>query len=329
MPDSAVIVTMRQFKRDLLAGERAQMQEMATRWLGVERRLQAQIDALALEMAGIKRDGGFVSQELLMNNVRYRQLLTQLTRELEGYSDFADVQITAQQRRLVRLGIAHAENAIKVQGITAGFNRLPVEAVQSIIGLAGNGSPLRRLLVQSWPLSAQRLTDELVNGVALGYNPRKTARLMAQGMAGSLDRMMVIARTEQLRVYRHANLESYRASGVVTGYKRLATHDKRTCAACLMDEGTFYELDEEMPEHPQGRCTLVPVVEGVPAPRWQQGADWFVEQSQETQTSILGKGRYAAWQEGQFSLDELVTVKPNVTWGASLQVTPLRELVSA
>src|SRR5690606_14899995 len=119
---------------------------------------------------------------------------------------------------LARLGVAHAENAITVQGVTAGFNRLPVEAVELMAGLAGNGSPLRQLLAQSWPLAADGLTNELVTGMALGYNPRKVARLMAQGATGSLDRMMVIARTEQLRVYRTANVSSYRASGVVTSY---------------------------------------------------------------------------------------------------------------
>ena len=329
MPDSEVIRVMRQFKRDLLANERTQMREMASRWLGVERRLQGNMAALAADMHDIAEDGGTVSSEMLMGHYRYRELLRQLTHELEGYSEYANRTITDRQFQLSRLGITHAERAITTQGIQAGFNRLPIEAVRNLVGLAGNGSPLSTLLVQSWPLAANRLTQELVNGVALGYNPRKTARLMAQGMASSLDRMMVISRTESLRAYKEASRQSYIASGVVESYKRLATHDSRVCAACLMAEGTLYELDEEMPEHPQGRCTLVPVVDGIKSPIWKAGADWFVEQPQGTQLSILGKGRYAAWQEGKFSLDELVTVKPNATWGASLQVTPLRELVSA
>lgn len=329
MPDSEVVRVMRQFKRDLLRLERAQLRDMAQRWLTVERRLQAQIDALALEMADRRRDGRTITAEMLLNERRYRELLVQLTQELERYSDYAERTITDRQRQLARLGIDHAENALTVQGVSAGFNRLPVESVEAMAGLAGNGAPLRQLLAQSWPLAADGLTNELVTGVALGYNPRKVARLMAQGATGSLDRMMVIARTEQLRVYRFANRESYRTSGVVTGYKRLATHDSRVCAACLMDEGTLYEVGEEMPEHPQGRCTMVPVVEGMRQPTWTAGADWFVQQSPARQQAILGQGRYSAWQAGDFDLDAVVTVKPNLTWGASLQVTPLRELVGA
>jgi SPP1 gp7 family putative phage head morphogenesis protein len=326
MPDPLVIQIMRSFKRDLLRGERTQMREMAARWLAVERRLTAQMDALALQMDSIKRDGGTVSRELLMNEVRYRQLLVQLTQELERYSDYADRTITDRQRQLARLGITHAENAITAQGVGAGFNRLPVEAVEILAGFSSDGAPLRALLQRSWPLAAEGLTQELINGVALGYNPRKVARLMAQGMTGSLDRMMTIARTEQLRTYREANLESYRASGVVESYKRLATHDSRVCAACLMDEGTVYQLGETMPEHPQGRCTMVPVVTGAPAVTWQQGEAWFNQQSPTTQRDILGKGRYYAWQNGDFELGQLVRVIPNAVWGDSLSVTPLREL---
>lgn len=327
MADSEVIRLLRSFKADLLRQERAQMEAMAARWLNVERRLHGQMDALAMEMVGIKRDGGTVSPELLMTQQRYRELLTQLQQEMEPYSDYVERTITDRQRQLARLGIKHAERAITSQGVAGGFNRLPVEAVENLAGFAANGTPLNNLLMMTWPDAAIGLTQELVNGIALGRNPRQVARMMANGATGSLDRMMVIARTEQLRAYRTANLDSYRASGVVNGYKRLATHDSRVCAACLMDEGTFYTLDEEMPEHPQGRCTLVPVVDGMPEPKWKQGQAWFEEQDAATQKDILGKGRYYAWQNGDFDLGELVTVKPNAVWGDSLQTTTLHDLL--
>lgn len=327
MPEPEVISVMRQFKRDLLAGEQTQLEEMARRWLNVERRLSGQMDALALEMTQIKRDGGTVTPQMLQTQVRYRELLIQLTDELETYSGYVERTITDRQRQLLRLGIKHAQQAITTQGLRGGFNRLPIEAVEYLVGFAGDGGPLNRLLVASWPDAAVGLTQELVNGVALGYNPRKTAQMMAQGATRSLDRMMTIARTEQLRSYRTANLESYKASGVVTSYKRLATHDSRVCAACLMAEGTVSELDEVMPTHPNCRCTMVPIVRGLPSPQWKAGAEWFEEQPHETQRGILGKERYYRWQNGDFELSELVTVKPNVIWGDTLQVTPLRELI--
>lgn len=328
MPDSEVVSIMRQHKADLLANERVQMREMAQRWLGVERRLLGQMDALAYEMVQIKRDGGTVTSDLLFADQRYRELLVQVQEEVRTYSDFAEVQITEQQRRLARLGVAHGQQAISAQVATS-FTRLPVAAVQHMVGMTGAGTPLRVLLERSWPASAEGMTRELVNGVALGYNPRKTARMMAQGMTDGLDRMLTIARTEQLRTYRQASLDSYRASNVVTGYRRLATHDARTCAACLMAEGTLYGLNEFMPTHPNCRCTTIPVVRGASPLIWRQGPEWFEAQSPATQRDILGKGHYYRWQNGDFNLRDLVTVKPNATWGDSLQVTPLKELVNA
>lgn len=326
MPDSAVIVQLRSFKASLLREESTQMREMAQRWLQVERALDGNMAALAERMSNIARDGGTVTGGMLWQESRYRILLSQLTDELGKYTRYADRTITDRQAQLARLGIDHAVSAIEAQGVRSGFARLPVEAVQNMVGLAGDGSPLRTLLQASWPDAAQGMTNALVRGVALGWNPRKTARAMAAGSTRSLDRMMKVARTESLRVYRESSRQSYINSGVVTGYARIATHDKRVCPACLMDEGHVYELNEEMPEHVQGRCSMIPYCRGVPNPQWKKGEEWFNEQDAATQTSILGKGKYEAWQAGRFDLGELVTVKPNATWGDSLQVTSLRDL---
>lgn len=325
MPDPEVVRVMRQFKRDLLRGERAQMREMATRWLAVERRLAGQMDALAQAMDTIRRDGGRVSFELLLNDVRYRQLVIQLQDELANYTDFADVRITQQQRRLVRLGIAHAENAITAQGIGAGFGRLPVEAVEAMVGLAGNGSPLRTLLVAAWPDAADGLTQALINGVALGYNPRRIAREMARGSTRSLDRMMTVARSETLRVYRHSNLESYKASGVVESYIRLSARDSRVCAGCLAADSTEYPLEVDFKSHPNCRCTLLPKINGIPL-RFQSGATWFAEQPAATQRGILGAGRYDLWASGQVDFADFATIRTNAVWGDAIVPTPLREL---
>lgn len=329
MPDSAVVLQMRQFKADLLRDERTQMREMARRWLAVERRLDGNLAALAERMAAVQRDGGTITNGMLYGEERYRALIGQLTQELDKYSDYAERTIEQRQRQLATLGINHAESSIRVQGVGVGFNRLPIEAVQNMVGLAGNRSPLRSLLVASWPDGVEGLTQALINGVALGWNPRKVAREMARGSARSLDRMMVIARTEQLRVYREANMQSYIASGVVESYMRLATHDARVCPMCLLLEGTIYPLNVMMPTHPQCRCTLVPNVAGIPSPKWQKGETWLKEQPAATQRSILGNGRYDAWQAGKFDLMDIVQIVPNPIWGDTLRSRPLQELIGA
>lgn len=327
MSDSAVVLAMRANKAAILRGEEQSLREMASTWLQVERRLQGQIDALALEMSNLKRDGGTVSRELLFRDERYRQLMVQVSHELEWYGDYAERTIEGRQRQLAGLGIRHAGRAISDQGVRVGFARLPIESVEYLVGLAGDGSPINALIRRSWPLAAEGITRELINGVALGYNPRKTARMMAEGATDSLQRMMVISRTESLRAYRHTSLESYRVSGVVTSYVRLSARDSRVCPGCLAADSEEYDLATDFQSHPQCRCTLIPKIQGIPL-RFQSGAEWFEEQSATTQRDILGLGRYKLWATGEVTnFKEFMTVRENATWGDAIVPTPLKELV--
>jgi hypothetical protein len=151
---------------------------------------------------------------------------------------------------------------------------------------------------------------------------------MADDLTGGLQKALLIARTEQLRVYREASRQQYEASGVVVGQKRLTAHDDRVCGACIADEGTVYDLDEVISDHPNGRCTSVPVVEGLPEVEWLAGERWFREQSPEAQQSILGRGTWDAWEGGEFEFGDLVSRSRDATWGAAIRPTPLQDLVN-
>lgn len=330
MPDPAVVVAMRSFKADLLRGELRQMRAMTRRWLQLERALEGQIDALAQEVARIRADGGTVTRETLFAMDRYHRLLAQLQVELARYTQYAADTITTEQQRHAALGIEHAARAIELAGprsIVGAFDRLPVEAIQLGAGLVGDGSPLSAYLRATWGDAAEGMTDELLRATALGQNPRQTARRMQDGTTRTLSRMLNTARTEQLRIYRESQRAQYQASGVVTGMRRISARDSRVCLSCLVRDGELLRLDEVMAEHPSGRCSTVPVVEGMPELTWQFGRDWLLTQSPTTQQAIMGKGRYDAWRAGYFGLEDAVRVHHDDVWGDSLQVTPLRELI--
>jgi SPP1 gp7 family putative phage head morphogenesis protein len=328
MPDPEVIQRMRQFKAQLLERETAQVQQLVAAWRILESTLEAQIFALAQDAADLRGSGGVPSADSVFRLGRFEALIAQIDSELRAYTNEAENLIADGQLNIGLLGLEQAGASINsAAGIQVSFAALPVEAIENMVALAGDGSPLRTLLEASWPDAVEGLTKALIEGTALGRNPRVVARQMADGMAHSLNRMLNIARTEQLRVYREATRQQYIRSGVVEGFRRLATHDSRVCPACLMADGERYELDEQLREHPQGRCTLVPIIIGVDNPTWQLGPDWFRAQPPDTQRDILGPGRYAAWQDGAFDLDQLVSVRENETWGASVQPTPLKELV--
>jgi len=235
------------------------------------------------------------------------------------------------------LGIDNAQEAIQMSywqhsRIPVFFTRLPVEAVENMVGIAGDGGPLGALIRQrmiSDSTAFQRLTQTLIDSTALGRNPRDTANLMERDLTEGLNKALVIARTEQLRVYRQAAADQYTASGVVTGQKRLTAHDSRVCPACLADEGHVYPINMSIPDHPNGRCTGVPVVKGLPEVKWLGGEAWFKTQDEATQRAILGNGRYDAWRSKQVSFGQFTRLQHNEVWGDNPQTPALSELLSA
>lgn len=325
---SRVVSVMQEYKADLLARESAQVAEMVRRWRQVELRLEAQIAALAQEASAMGATRGQI-----MRMERYHALLAQTREQIRGYEGYAEATIGQKQIEWGRLGLDEAATAIQESywdaGLNVSFNRLPTDAVERMVGLAGDGSSLFDVLQKRalYPEAVQGLTDALVQGVARGWNPRKTASRMQDGLAGGLDKALTIARTEQLRVYRSASQDQYRGSGVVTGYRRLSAHDDRVCAGCLAEDGQECELDLDFEAHPNCRCTTVPVVEGVEPPEWTAGGDWFEEQDEETQRNILGPGRYELWENGQVSdFRDFATHTQNETWGGAVVPTPLNQL---
>lgn len=334
MPDPLVVVAMREFKAGLLAREDAQMFEMAQQWLTVERSLTELIENLANDFEKRKLDGETISAAAFYKMDRYKRLRSQARDETAQYAQWADGSLTQYQDTSVDLGLDHSRQAIQLSyspSVGAFFDRLPKEAVQNIVGIAGNGRPLGELLKNRMVTNDQdvwqRLVDNLVRGTALGYNPRKVARQMRDDLAGGLNKALVIARTEGLRPYREASRAQYESSGVVTGQKRLCAHDGRVCGACLADEGTLYDLSEVISDHPQGRCTPVPVVRGMPETTWTAGEDWFKTQPESVQESILGPGRLQAYNEGLFNFGNLVRRTNDKTWGKGLNPRSLADLL--
>jgi SPP1 gp7 family putative phage head morphogenesis protein len=325
---------LEEFRRQVLKQEALQMREMAQRWLEVTNRLEAQIQALAFEAVALRAKGQSLSRSKLYQMERYRDLLAQARAESTKYQAWAADLIAAKQRELAKLGIESTQALIRASYLEAGaaavnFNLLPVEAIEAMIGYATNGSPLYDLLVAGYPDSIEALTQSLISAIARGANPRQTAREMAKAMDGELQRALVIARTEQLRAFRTAATEQMKASGVVEGWIWRSALQDRTCLACLAMDGTEHTLDEELDDHPNGRCFKQPIVTGLTPVQAQSGADWFAQQPAELQRTMMGDQRFEAWQQGQIQFSDLVTRKHSEEWGSHVAVAPLEALQEA
>lgn len=312
------------FKQGLAARESIIIARMARQWMTVQDRLWREIEALAAEFAKLESP----SMAKLFQMQRYQSLVMQIREQTELYNAWLVPAIAKEQRYMATLAQKQAGAAFRAWGIGGAFDVIEPGAVEAMVGIAANGAPLVTLLQKAWPLAIDKLMQALINGTALGWNPRKTAREMMIGVDAGLNRMMTIARTEQIRAYRVATLGRYRSSGLVSGYRRVAAKQERTCVACLLEDGKFYELSIEFEDHTAGRCTLVPIPwghEDDPLGR-ESGRQWFEKLDADAQQRIMGTGKWQAWQAGKFGLDDLVKRTYSPEWGTSIGVASLGSL---
>lgn len=328
--DPLVVQVLRNAKAALAAYEDHAMYTMATAWIRMEQALEAEMSSLASEIAVLQKAGRVADAAMIRQHERTTRLVYQAHAEMMRYITYASGEISGLQEQFAERGLLHAADAIRAAYTEAGvigeaFDILPVGAINAMIGLAGDGSPLEQYLRTIYDTATGGMLDALVDGVAKGLNPIEIAREMRDGFGIGLQHAINTARTESLRAYRFASQEQYRASGVVLGWKRLAAHDERTCAGCLFTEGEFYPNEQAFQEHNQGRCTLVPVVMGTEEPNWMNGQAWFLMQPEDVQMSILGQGRFEAWKNG-VNLDAMVTRRNDPVWGESFVPTPVEQL---
>jgi len=323
----------RSFRAALLRQERAQQAEMVRQWLGVEERLMDQIMVLVYQLQS--EDSPKSLHQIVMLE-RYQRLLAQVQAELGKYSQAVIAQVQGERDEWARRGFENGQmmvrRSLEASAMGVGLDQLPVEAVTNFTAWSGEGTALGQLLQGAFlpegiPRGWAALQRTLVQGLALGWHPEKTAREMARALAGGLQRALVVARTEQIRAYRSASLQAYQESGVVIGHKRLTAHDSRVCAACLADEGHVYGLDEMMWSHPQCRCTSVPVLRGAEEPQWELGEEWLRRQDPATQNQIFGSWAAAdAFRRG-VPLKEFMRVTNEGDWGMTIRVqNPVRYL---
>ena len=248
----------------------------------------------------------------------------QIVSEWARFADVAEGIITDTQRAAVVAAHTEAHQltlaALHDARVTTGADvvRLPVAALHDLIGVLGDGSPLRTLLDKLGQQAAQDVGDVLTHAVAVGRNPRRTARDIQDALGGNLNRALTIARTEQMRAYRTASLRSYQEnSDILRGWQWRCSPSRRTCPVCLAMDGQEFSLEEPFASHQNCRCCPIPILRDRPAPPHETGAEWFAKQDEATQREMLGPGKQKLYAEGKLTLADLVGVKDDAQWGKS------------
>lgn len=343
MPNHPVIDAADQFRDLLLRMERAQAMRFVNAYGTIFKDLQGMIEGLTLELASIEDPKPWKVAQL----ARWKSLRSQIVEQIDRYGAFVDTELRTAVERQIALGLQHAEQLTLAgipqplgAAISANWNRLPAEAVLRLMGFLAPGSPLHEALIkQLGEAVASGVERALLEGIALGFNPRKVASIISRELGQGLTWALRTARTAQLWAYREATRAAYVAnSDIVEGWIWHAKlGDGRTCISCIVQHGTIHRPDEVLNDHHNGRCAMVPLTKtwealgfpGIPETRAQvaPGRDWFDTLSDAEQKRTMGKAKWAAWKAGRIDWSDLSAEHDDDVYGTMRVEASLRDLL--
>lgn len=336
------------YRKQLRAGEAASERALNDAYANTLRQIQPHLAQLYRQIKAKQDAGEHIPVSWLYEEKRLENIRRLITQEMRQYGDHARLTIAQIQQEATQLGLQAAGEQLKA--LTPAelknwtFGRPSLEAIKQFVGASQPGSPLYNLFQSFGSEAASAVQAALVTGLTLGKSPIEVARDVQAALDIERARALTIARTEMLRSYRSASLETYKANeDVVGGWIWQAALDPSTCAACIAMNGTKHSLDETMDSHPNCRCTQIPETKswadilgplGIDTsgirdtrPDVQSGSDWFDEQDAGTQKAILGPAKYDAFQNGDFQLSDVVGRTNDPDWGSSIYEKSLKQLV--
>jgi len=338
-----VIEAANKLKAGLLARERQAATRLVRAYGRIYSALQEQIKALLAEMQALDSP----TRGQLVRMARLKALQAQIVDEIASFGTIVENEAALGARAAIEQALRDSRRLtqLALPGITeidaqimARWNRLPVDAIEEALAFLGEGSPLQaRWAKQVGEEVAESVGNAMVEGVALGWNPKKIARDVRDRFGQGLDWALRNARTSQLWAYREASRASYMANAhIIKGWTWVSALDDRTCMACIAMHGSVHPLTEPLIDHYNGRCTAVPntvtyrdlgLAVGGPEQEIESGAAWFAKQTEATQRKMMGGAKYDAWRAGKISLGDLTTTREDPVYGPMLTEQSLKGIL--
>jgi SPP1 gp7 family putative phage head morphogenesis protein len=371
MPTSTLDDVIAAFQRSILRNERRAASEMVRVYVEGWKRVRSQLDRLQGEYDRTIALGEKPSLGWIYQNSRLADMQELIGNELSKFSNYAVGRITEEQRRVIEMSLEFSRDEMilrlgpeyDVSDIRR-IRSLPIDEVIVMVGSNQQGSPLKALFDSISIEGSQRASDALVEGMMLGYNPRKIAPMIRDALGVQLNRALTISRTETMRAQRIATEQNYNAnSDIVKGWRWVA-EVTGACPSCLAMHGREFPLTEKMSTHPNCRCAQSPITmswEEIGAQygidfsgidnvgpsfdelakkynmsekqiaRYQTnkmtGEQFFKTLSAEEQRNILGPAKWMAWNDGLFEFDQLSRKTYSVIWGEGRRVASLKDLL--
>jgi len=329
MPD--VVTLAEQFSAALFKRDAAALSRISEAYAQIYNSLEDKIDALTLEIGEQAPTPGQVARM-----ARFKSLLKQTSEQLTDFQGYLKTEIKAQSLDAISLGVDHAAKLVGAAAtgdavVLAGFNHLSKGAIEKLLGFLDPTGPLYARINSLAPTTSDLVRQKIIEGVGLGYNPRKIAAQIQNAFGQGLTDALRTTRTVQLYSYREAKRATYVAnSDIVSGWYWFAhLGDNRVCMSCVAMHGTWHSNEETLDDHYNGRCDAIPAVVGFDNPIEQNGEAWFNQLDESQQRSMMGTQYYQAWKDGAFTIGDLSRQKPDDVYGQMRSVAPLYDLLGA
>lgn len=317
-------------REKLLSGEERVVGKLVKAYAEVDSAIDAELVAVNHKIAAARAAGLEVSQYWLFQQERYRQMLAAVHDQVTKYAKSSEEIATKRMSEVVQLGLFDSAEIAKAAGVRSGFVRLQASEIENVVGVFYDGSPLRKLFSQFPGQATKAASSIFVKGIGLGKNPREIGKDLKGRIENlTLDRAVLIARTESMRAYTTAQAQNYRNNrDVVTGMRIMAAIDARTCPMCWARHGTILPLDAPFHRHPGCRCTLVPVTgfEEDLGIDMRTGDEIMRSRGRQYAEQVLGKERGQLWWDGKVGMADFFQAVSDKDWGPTLKMRTLRSL---
>ena len=326
MAGSPVLELARRYQQQIDRHESAATRRLTNNYIRSWNRLEAMLNALLLEIGT-----NTPTRAQLVRMERYKALMAQITAELAALQAQTGNEIEGAGN-MISLGEQAARELIAMyvgeSKIAGMFNVLPKEAIKVLLGFLAPDGPLYARLRQLASVNAEYVAQVMIEGITLGWNPRKIAAMVKKAFSRGLADALRFVRTALLWAYREANRASMVANQeILDGWVWHAHFDDRVCMSCVVMHGTVHPVSEPLNDHHNGRCVAIPLVKGFSNPVTQTGIEWFEQQSEATQRKLMGKGKYEAWRAGRIRLEQLTGEEDDEVYGRMRIEPSLKKLL--
>lgn len=347
------------FRHQLSNREKSAVEDVQRVMIAGMSRIKKLLIPVLAKIKEIQEEGIPIPQQVEGMRDFYEKQLALIQGEYDSLSKNAADIVEGAQESAISTTIAHATDIFRASlgviptGVTQaqentalrilnGFNtgnRHNLSAMQTLVGFAGDGSPLQTHLRNRFAGLEKSVVDEMGAGLLAGENPVKVARRIAKLTGSEVHNAATLTRTEMLRASREASRELYEGSSVVDGWVWACANDSRSCPCCWAMSGKHFDSNVLFGTHPACRCTLLPDTKSWSEllgdndiedtqPEIPDGSEVFAALPAKKQAEILGPGGYELYRAGK-PLDSWVHYEDSPQWGPTRRVSTLAEINSA